>query len=188
MGEPLPIRGGQDRAPGDTGWQEIVALCATAGDARRLTVQVLRAFPEQRLADVVGVIPAACAAPMPGAARGQCQTIDAGLATIDVRGPGWVDRRYPVDDVVPELAEAGFDAAHIVALFNGNVPIRMLSRAVAALFPDYVPHMGDEALGPLLADCWRCPLRCCQPPDRSRLPRRPGAPSPLPPPRHSPQA
>ena len=67
---------------------------------------------------MLGVIPAACAEGMPSPAPGQCQTIDAGLATIDVRGPGWVDRRYAVAVVVPELAEAGFDAAHIVALFT----------------------------------------------------------------------
>ncbi len=183
MGDRLPIRGGQDRGRQGAGWHELVAQNATAGDARRLTIQVLRSFPHLRLADVVGVVAAACAEGMPSPAPGQCQTVDSGLAAIDVRGPGWVDRRYPVAVVVPELAEAGFDAAHIVALFNGNVPIKQLGRAVAALFPDYVPHMGDEALGPLLADCWRCPLRCCQPPNRPRLPRLPGASSPLPPPR-----
>ncbi len=171
MGDRLPIRGGQDRGRADAGWQAMVARFATAGDARRLTAQVLRALPNLRLADVVGVIPAACAAGMPSPARGHCQTIDAGLAAIDARGPGWVDRRYPIALVVAELADAGFDAAHIVALFNGNVPIDQLGPAVAALFPDYVPHIGDEALGPLLEDCWRCPLRCCQPPQRRRLSR-----------------
>ena len=171
MGDHLPIRGGQDRGRNGTGWQDLVAQYAAAGDARRLTAQVLRAFPNLRLAEVVGVIPAACAAGMPSPARGHCQTIDAGLAAIDVRGPGWVDRRYPIAVVVPELAEAGFDAAHIVALFNGNVPIEQLGPAVAALFPDYVPHIGDEALGALMEDRWRCPLRCCQPPQRRRLSR-----------------
>jgi hypothetical protein len=171
VGDRLPIRGGQDRVWGDTGWQELVAHCATAGDARRLTAEVLRAFPNLRLADVVGVIPSACAADMPSPAPGRCQTIDAGLAAIDVRGPGWVDHRYPIAVVLPELAEAGFDAAHIVALFNGNVPMEQLGPAVAALFPDYVPHVGDEALGPILEDCWRCPLRCCQSPGRRRISR-----------------
>ncbi|HWI04019.1 MAG TPA: hypothetical protein VNT52_09370 [Acidimicrobiales bacterium] len=183
MGDRLPIRGGQDRTGGDTDWRELAARYAKPGDARRLTAQVLRASPDLRLADVVGVIGAACAAGMPSPAPGRCQTIDAGLAAIDVRGPGWVDRRYPVAVVVPELAEAGFDAAHIVALFNGNVPMEQLGPAVAALFPDYVPHTGDEALGALLEDCWRCPLRCCQPPARRRLSRwgrgvLPGAPAP----------
>lgn len=171
MGDRLPVRGGQNRARGDTDRQALVAQHAKAGDARPLTAQVLRAFPNLRLADVVGVIPAACAAGMPSPAPGQCQTIDAGLAAIDVRGPGWVDRRYPVAVVVPELAEAGFDAAHILALFNGNVPMEQLGPAVAALFPDYVDHIGDEALGPLLEHCWRCALGCCQPPARRRISR-----------------
>jgi hypothetical protein len=171
MGDRLPIRVGQDRVRDDSDWQQLVAQYATAGDARRLTAQVLRAFPHLCLSDVVGVIPAACAAGMPSPAPGHCQTIDAGLAAIDVRGPGWVDRRYPVAGVVPELAEAGFDAAHIVALFNGNVPMEQLGPAVGALFPDYVPDAGDEALGALLEDCWRCPLRCCQSPERRRLSR-----------------
>ena len=171
MGDRLPIRRGQDRARGDTDWHELVARYAKPGDARRLTAQVLRAFPNLRLADVVGVIPAACAAGMPIPAPGQCQTIDAGLAAIDVRGPGWVDRRYPVALVVPELCEAGFDASHIVALFNGNVPMEQLGPAVGVLFPDYVPDAGDEALGALLEDYWRCPLRCCQSPERGRLSR-----------------
>ena len=183
MGDRLPIRGGHDRARGDTDWHELVAQYAKPGDARRLTAQVLRAFPDLRLADVEGVIGAACAAGMPSPAPGRCQTIDAGLAAIDVRGPGWVDRRYPVAVVVPELAEAGFDAAHIVALFNGNVPMEQLGPAVTALFADYMADIGDEALGALLEDCWRCRLRCCQPPARRRLSRwgrgvLPGAPAP----------
>jgi hypothetical protein len=49
--------------------------------------------------------------------------------------------------------------------------MEQLGPAVAALFPDYVPHIGDEALGDLLAGCWRCPMRCCQPPVRGRLSR-----------------
>ena len=68
-------------------------------------------------------------------------------------------------------AGAGFDAAHIVALFNGNVPMQQLGPAVSALFPDYVPHTGDEALGPLLEHCWRCALGCCQPPAHRRMSR-----------------
>ncbi len=163
MAEGLPVRGGDDGAGDGAGWADLVARYARAGDARRLTGQVLGAFPDLRLVDVVGVIPAACAAGMPSPAPGQCQTLDAGLAAIDVRGPGWVDRHYPIAVVVPELAEAGFDAAHIVALFNGNVPIDQLGPSVASLFPDYVPDVADEAIGPRIIERWRCSLRCCQP-------------------------
>ncbi|MDQ6947886.1 MAG: hypothetical protein M3256_16880 [Actinomycetota bacterium] len=169
MGDRLPIAAGQGRGRHDADWQELVAHHATAGEARRLTAQVLRAFPDLRLVDVMGVIPAACTAGMPSPAPGHCQTIDAGLAAIDVRGPGWVDRRYPIAVVVPELADAGFDAAHIVALFNANVPMAQLGPTLAALFADYVPHRSDEALGSLLEQRWRCPLRCCQPPARRQL-------------------
>lgn len=49
MGDRLPIRRGHDRARGDTDWHELVARYAAAGDARRLTAQVLRAFPNLRL-------------------------------------------------------------------------------------------------------------------------------------------
>jgi len=171
MAEGLPVRVGDDGGGDGAGWADLVARYARAGDARRLTAQVLAAFPDLRLVDVVGVIPAACAAGMPSPAPGQCQIFDAGLAAIDVRGPGWVDRHYPIAVVVPELAEAGFDAAHIVALFNGNVPIEALGPAVAALFPGYVPDVADEAIGPRIIARWRCPLRCCQPPEPGRFNR-----------------
>ena len=132
MGDHLPIRGGQARGRDGAGWHELVAQYATAGDTRRLTAQVLRSFPHLRLADVVGVIPAACAAGMPSPAPGQCQTIDAGLATIDVRGPGWIDRRYPVAVVVPELAEARGSGRRRRYSYRDLVQLKVIRRLLDA--------------------------------------------------------
>lgn len=151
-------RGGTDNS-----WRERAARDARPGAARALTAELLRIYPELRLSEVLPVVAPACAVALRRPTPGACQTIDAGLATIDVRGPGLVDGRYPVDAVVPELAAAGFGPHDIVALFNGNVPLDRLGGAVRDVFPDYVPHDDDEAIGPVLAGRWRCRLRCCAP-------------------------
>jgi hypothetical protein len=143
-----------------------VAREARPGDSRRLTVVVLREWPGLRLVDVIGVIAPACAAGMRGPVLGRCQTVDARLGTIDVRGPGYVDDRYPLDSVLAELAEAGFGPEIVVALFNGNVAFARLGPTVQAMFPGYRPDVDDEAVGVLLAERWRCTLACCQPPRR----------------------
>lgn len=150
-------------------WSQVVTREARAGGARSLTVKILRSFPELRLRHVVPAIPSACAALMPRPVSGDCQTIDAGLVAIDVRGPGWVDWRYPIELVLPELQEAGFEAPKIVALFNGNIPIERLGPALRELFPGYVADVDDESPGSLLQRRWPCPLPCCQHRDHLRF-------------------
>lgn len=150
-------------------WPQVVAREARAGGARSLTVKILRSFPELRLHHVVPAIPSACAGLMPRPVFGDCQTIGAGLAAIDVRGPGWVDSQYPIELVLPELQDAGFEAPKIVALFNGNVPIERLGPALRELFPGYVADVDDESLGALLPQRWTCPLPCCQHRDHLRF-------------------
>jgi len=155
------------RAPagdeGDRSWQQTVVAEARPGSARPLTVDVLRAYQELRLVEVIRVIAPACAAGMRVPVFGRCQTIDAGVGTIDARGPGWIDSRYPLDPVLAELANAGFGPEVIVALFNGNVPLDRLGSALRVLFPGYLPDYDDEAIGVRLAQRWRCSLPCCQP-------------------------
>ncbi len=153
-------------------WTDIVAAIARPGNARFLTGAILRLYPGLRLVDVVGVIAPACSNGLARPTPGACQTIDAGLAAIDVRGPGWVDHRYPIAAVVPELVDAGFGPYEIVALFNGNVSLERLGPALQAVFPDYVADVDHEAQGDRLAHRWRCSLRCCQPRQRHRLLRR----------------
>ncbi len=142
-------------------WREVVADSALTGTARNLTGAILLMYPELRLADVMAVIPACCAAGLSGPVIGACQTIDTGLAAIDVRGPGWVDIHYPLDVVVPELVEAGFGPHDIVALFNGNVIPDDLAAAIRAFYPDYEPDADDETID-VLARRWRCWLPCCR--------------------------
>ncbi len=169
-------------------WTELVSRAAQPGQARSLTAAILQLFPELCLRDVITVIPSACSTGLAHPTPGACQTIDAGLATIDVRGPGWVDSRYPIDAVVPELKDAGFGPHDIVALFNANVPIKRLGAVVAAAFPGYVPTADDEAVGRGLGLRWRCALACCQPRRRRRLRSRLGRAGPpqLPPSRTGP--
>lgn len=154
------------------GWTDIVDSLARPGNARFLTAAILRLYPELRLVDVVGVIAPASSNGLARPTPGACQTIDAGLAAIDVRGPGWVDHRYPIDAVIPELVDAGFGPHDIVALFNGNVAITRLGPALQAVFADYEPDADHEAQGVTLAQRWRCTLRCCQPRPRRRPLRR----------------
>jgi hypothetical protein len=146
----------------------VIARGAYAGASRPLTTFILRLYPQLRLVDVLEVISAACTADMRRPVPGGCQTLAAGLATIDVRGPGWIDARYPIGPVVDELAEAGFGPHDIVALFNGDLPIEALAGALAPVFPDYVADPDDEALGARLAERWRCALPCCQSGGRPR--------------------
>lgn len=136
---------------------------------------VLRSYPDLRLGDVLSTIAGACAAGLKRPVPDHCQTIDAGLAAIDARGPGWVDHRYPLEAVLPELKDAGFDAHTIVALFNGNVPLERLGRCLRQLFPDYLSQVADEAVGHKLSTRWRCRLPCCQP-HKAGYPAGPGAP------------
>lgn len=153
-------------------WSDLVARYARRGNARALTFAVLTLYPDLRLVDVIEAIPKASSTGLRRPTPGACQTIDAGLAAIDARGPGWVSTGYPVASVVPELAEAGFGPQDIVPLFNGNVPFPALAAALTATFPGYHPERDDEAIGATLAERWRCHLPCCQPRRRWRARQR----------------